>query len=507
MKDYNNELEVILEKKSFNVEVKNILLSMLYKINTSYKDYETVKKNVEEERYFIEGILDTIENCEEIKLIKPSEDEANKKIYNKFKVDKLNRKIEVYPNEITMLYAINDFNSVKMYLNEKKYKLIKNSLPELINKGKEINDTEIIRDFDAWTWNVQVDEIESIEANLIYQNMQILLGYKKMNELLNLKTLKSDLGLLEKSFETLYGQEQAKEFINLVYKISIILSANENEEERKRLLSERKWIENEYNRLNNKNKLLDDITASKKIIMDKIKNIDIILNNKELLAEEYKKRNSKLPEHSRIFSISHFSEILYREREKELQSINEYNKLLEPKNYTKMKLKFEKDLELLSNIKLEGKIKNNVTKQMLNLQMAFLNCFEIQIEKADNKKEIIYLLYALRYYNFIPFSKTECIKDVKELRAKIVELENNLIEKMYEYKIINKNMELNLVDKIFYTKIIKLENIEYELKKGKENNVALILYDEETIAETINVDINDVNTNKIKFNKKYKFFN
>ena len=44
MKNYNNELEIILEKKSFSVDVKNILLNMLYKIETSYEDYFTVNE-------------------------------------------------------------------------------------------------------------------------------------------------------------------------------------------------------------------------------------------------------------------------------------------------------------------------------------------------------------------------------------------------------------------------------------------------------------------------------
>ena len=35
MRDYNNELEKILEKKSFSETTKNLLLSMLYKIETA----------------------------------------------------------------------------------------------------------------------------------------------------------------------------------------------------------------------------------------------------------------------------------------------------------------------------------------------------------------------------------------------------------------------------------------------------------------------------------------
>jgi len=44
IKDYNNELEKILENKLFSVDVKNILLSMFYKIENAYKDYKVIKQ-------------------------------------------------------------------------------------------------------------------------------------------------------------------------------------------------------------------------------------------------------------------------------------------------------------------------------------------------------------------------------------------------------------------------------------------------------------------------------
>ena len=43
-KDYNNELEKKLEQKTFEENVQSNLLSILYKIETAYKDYETVKR-------------------------------------------------------------------------------------------------------------------------------------------------------------------------------------------------------------------------------------------------------------------------------------------------------------------------------------------------------------------------------------------------------------------------------------------------------------------------------
>lgn len=503
MKDYNNELEKILENKSFSIEVKNILQNILYKINTAYLDYSTVKRNVEDKKTYIENLLNLIENCNEINLME-IKDDNNENIFKKFKVDKQKHKIDVYPNEKVMLYAINNLNYMQMYLNEN-YKIIKNSFPELINKGIEINNTEIIRDFDAWSWNTQIDEIESLEINLIYQNLLFLLGYEKLNEILTSKSIKTDLETLEKSLELIYD-EKAKRYILLMYKISIILCVNNNKEERKRLFSEKKWLEQEFNRLNNKKKLLEDVTNSKKAIMEEIKKIDIILNNKELLFKEYKNRNDKMPEHSKIFSLSHFSEILLRDRKKELEKIEEYNKMLEPKNYTNIKTKFEKDLELLNNIKLDGKLKTPTTKEMIKLQEFFLECFKVQIEKVDTKREVIYLTYCLRYYNFIPFTKEECIKDVKDLKPKLVDVENMLIEKLYSLKVINRNMELNIIDNIFHTKIISLENIQFEFKIENEN-IVLVLYDEETISETIQIDINDIDTKKIKFNKKMKLFN
>ena len=53
IKDYNNELEKILENKLFSYDVKNLLLSMLYKIENAYKDYEKVKVEVPSKREYI----------------------------------------------------------------------------------------------------------------------------------------------------------------------------------------------------------------------------------------------------------------------------------------------------------------------------------------------------------------------------------------------------------------------------------------------------------------------
>ena len=52
-RDYNNELESILEKKIFDENAKNLLLNILYKIEASYKDYEKTKRNVKTKEEYI----------------------------------------------------------------------------------------------------------------------------------------------------------------------------------------------------------------------------------------------------------------------------------------------------------------------------------------------------------------------------------------------------------------------------------------------------------------------
>jgi len=59
-KDYNNELEKVLEKKAFDENTKSLLLSILYKIETAYNDYEIVKPNVKSKEDFIQDIINHI---------------------------------------------------------------------------------------------------------------------------------------------------------------------------------------------------------------------------------------------------------------------------------------------------------------------------------------------------------------------------------------------------------------------------------------------------------------
>ena len=78
-KNYNNELEEILENKEFEENVKNLLLNLFYKIEAAYKDVETVKRDVKTKEEYIQSIIEIIKNnCDNIKIVRSNSEEAKK---------------------------------------------------------------------------------------------------------------------------------------------------------------------------------------------------------------------------------------------------------------------------------------------------------------------------------------------------------------------------------------------------------------------------------------------
>ena len=181
-KDYNNELEKILEEKQFDENVKNTLLGILYKIEAAYKDLETVKKDIETKEEYISNILDIMKNdCDSIKIIKMN-DEENKIPQNKtYLINKEKKEIIAYPIERKLLYSIAKIGKKDKIVKDD-YFIINKTLSELINVGDNINIVEPLRDFNGYSWTSIPQEIESIDHNLIYQNLRIIVGHKFLNK-------------------------------------------------------------------------------------------------------------------------------------------------------------------------------------------------------------------------------------------------------------------------------------------------------------------------------------
>ena len=60
-RDINTELETILDNKNMDEDVQSLILSMFYKIDNAYSDYQKVKTNMPTKEIFNQNIIDVIE--------------------------------------------------------------------------------------------------------------------------------------------------------------------------------------------------------------------------------------------------------------------------------------------------------------------------------------------------------------------------------------------------------------------------------------------------------------
>ena len=543
-KDYNNILENILEQKDFSRDVKNLLLSMLYKIENGYEDYETVKVNVSNKKYFLKKIIQIIkEQCSEIELIKPLTNESKILEQNNvnYIVEKEKGKIITYPNERIILEALITLKQKKIELDEK-YNLIKIGLEKVLQKGNRMSIVEVIRDFNGWSWDITTSQMESKNCNIVYQNLEILLGNSFLqnmvieeenreeeidlpnNEILRSKYNNSfgmtkeemqkenEIDYMQKMQEILeekYGKENEEAFFIQFIKTLIAIGSNQNKEQKNIILEKQSQILEELSKMQNNKEYLENLSKNKKEIVNQIRRIDTLLSDTILLKEEYNNRNAKLPNKEKIFSVSHLRIMLEKEREKHLNQIKKINKQMEPREFVKTKKKLEEEAEFFSQIEIgEGK-RTPEEKQINSLQICFLNCFLQKIKKAQTKKEIQNLLYELRYYEQIPY-QNEIIAKIIEIQEQIEKVEKELIKKACNEKILVKFSEQEEINKKilqnqFQSKIIKLENTIYRLKYHK-GILTIEIYDTDIEEEIKEIPIMQKAELTVKLNKKIKIW-
>lgn len=510
-KDYNKELEKILEKKDFSKDTKNLLLSMFYKLEMSYNDYFIVKRKCKSKQEYLENILDNIKNSNKIELIKPSDKdfEPFKEENGLYTVDYKLKKIKVIANELALLSAILELNNFEIYLKEE-YNLIRNSMPYLLNMAYEMENIEVLRDFNAWSWNTLVSEIKDININLIYQNLKIALNFDIFRKMLEDDKYIDVIQVIKEELIKKYDEKSVNKFIEIIFKISILIYINKSDVERKRLSEEKENLRNELEEIKDKKTYIDRVITEKKDLTKKLKEIDLTLNNKELLLKEYEKRNNSLSEYNKIFSISHLTERMQKERKKVLDKIELCNKKIEPKIYMENKNKLEKDYNLLKDINFDKE--NNIIKYINKLQKIFMNILLQKVENSAERADIIDCMYEIRYYKFMPYTQENLIKDIEQFKKDIENIEEKLIKKLYDNKLINtistnEKNDIEIVKNIFDLKIINIEDIYLEIKI-KEKKYIIKLYDEkETLEKEIEMDIEFNKKDKIKLNKKIKLFN
>lgn len=514
-RDYNNELEKILEKKDFSKDSKNLLLSMFYKLETSYNDYETVKRKVKTKQEYLENILENIKTCNKIQLVKP-----NTKEFEEFREKKINyevdlklKKIKVIDNELNLLSAILELNDFKIYLDER-YNLIRNAFPYLLNTASDMENTEVLRDFNAFSWNISIEEIENIYIHLVYENLKIALSIDIIDKLKSTNEILDLIELIKNNLKEQYEEEVTDRFLNLLLKIAIIIYIQKSTFEKKRLSEEKETIEEELKHIKNKKVYVNDVINNKLELTKKVKELDLILNNKELLIKEYEKRNHNKSNYHQFFSLSHLAEKLQRDREKAISKIEECNQKLEPNQYIANKQKMQNDFNLLKGIRFEEE-KDNINllyKQIDELQELFLKeILPQKIQSLTDREELIDMFYILRYYHLIPYSEELKIKDVEKLKEFLNSVFSILIKKMYQLKLINtistnEEMDIKIVNNLFDLYTINLEEIYLELKKDGDKYRLNIYDDKDTFEKSIEMELDFHKKDKVKIKRKIKLF-
>lgn len=481
IRDYNNELEKILENKLFSYDVKNLLLSMLYKIENAYRDYETVKVEVPSKKEFIENILRIIrEKALKILLVKPGAPEAKELEQKnvKYKVDKENGEIVCFQNEFVMLTALLKLDQTNANI-EIPYDYLEEPLIELINQGRLDSMLEVIRDFNGWSWDIVTKEIGDIKGNFLYQNLLLLNGKNA-----NIK--------------------KSKKMYNTIIKMSIqkYLANKENEDYIQKFEEIKKAKKERLELFEHKRDLLDKITEEKKEYTKQIEQIDRILNNNELLKKEYYERNKNLPNKEKIFSVSYLVGILEKERKKLLEGIEECNKIILPKEYVEQKSKLEEETRFLESIQID--IYRN---DIVEICKEFLENVKNIIKgiNEENKNKLITWIYKIRYYRYIPISETESVRDLQELNNLFEEVIRLIIKKLQKFRIwdtFSENQELNykILKEIFNTKIIYLQSINIQCRF--ENKVLIVEYYDDTVID----NSLEVHIDSVKIKKKFKLF-
>ncbi len=523
-KDYNNELEKILDEKHFSEDVKNMLLNILYKIDLGYLDYKEVKRDVDTKEEIIKRLIYIIsKNCEKIEVLPLNVEKSNIKNETKtYKIDKKHKKITVIPIERKLLYVIYKLKQNDEILKEEN-KYINKAITDLINVGNAINNTEIIRDFNGYSWVTLVSEIESTAHNLIYQNIRILIGNKFLDEWVESEEYIIDYyESIKNKLEHSYTEINMKLFIKLLEELAILLLVKYDKNIEKNLIEEKNKIIDKLEELENREKFIEKVSKTKKQILKKIKNIDEVINTPKLLEKEYLERNKNLDLENKIFSIKVLAKTLKKERDTYLNEIEKLSNMLIPKKF----VSFERELKRRKNYLKYVDNKNRediIYKKLCELQKIFIDSYKIKIEKAINKEETMNLIYELRYYIQIYIDKTNKIYEAKELKEEIqkilIQIYNKLILNKKNSEILkDKDFGIYLLKEILKLRVMKLEEIEIKFNKEenkgntKEKKYYMEIIYEDQFEEKIDITEIISENEKIeklivsKLNKKIKIF-
>ena len=231
-------------------------------------------------------------------------------------------------------------------------------------------------------------------------------------------------------------------------------------------------------------------------------------DNKELLKEEYIRRNSVLENKDKIFSIKRLKIILEEERANLLEKIKEANDLIDPKKYVIRKTSVEKDYNFFKNLKIDG----IDSEKLINLCKYVLKTFRIRVQKAQTREELLKLVYEVRYFRELNWNNEKKLKEIKELSVSFYKVMIKLIKKLINFKWADTictipKVNLKTLVNIFNSKIIDLDNLIVETEYVN-NGIKIRYYDTNVLENEFIIELKEnVDFKKLKLKKKIKVFN
>ena len=499
-RDRNEELEKILEKKNIDEQARNLLQGILYKVEVSYKDYKKIKSKKQTEEKYVKELLANIEKkCDKISIVKLSQKIENEIVQKELEKNKyyVGNEIISYPIEQKVLYAIEKKSRNEKILNNK-YEEVTIALSDFINTGKNMDRVEVLRDFNGWSWTTINKELENIEANLIYQTLQIVLGEKFLENWCQDKD--GIIDYLEQFIDETskrYGQDIANQQKELLIKIAIASIANKNKVFQEQISEKIKQINKELEEFDNTEEIVVEITKKKKKLLKELNEVEKILAQETKLKEEFYKRNEEESIGKKIFNIKVLKLELINRKKDILEKIEEYNKKINPLNYLEKKERLLTKKEELQVAFLEQK---ELEKLLIEFIENILKCFNILIKKTSDEEKILNLIYKFRYFMLLPFNLKKKIKDVEKLKEIITDTESKLVQKAVQKQIIA-DAPFEVMKHIFETRIIILEGLYYKIT-ATEGKHYVQIFDENVSEEKFEINIDE----KIKKNKKVKIF-
>ena len=500
LKDYNIELEEILDAKYFSSNIKSLLLSMIYKLEISYVDYKEIKRCVRSKEDFLNEIIEIIRlYCDNIKTVEPDSDQAKMLIKNKVKAltNEHERSILTYPTEQALLYAISDISPKYFFINQDFS--IKRNFQNILVNGYIQSNMEILADFSGWSWDKTFEGKYYYIDNLIYQNLLVILGEKFLYEWRNYGSTRRDfLDEARKYIKLFTGNEN---YLTSLYKLVYLNSSPKEKEVLKEKFKKDITL---LKKMNDKENYIAELKKQKEKIEKKLDRYETVLDDQELLEKEFIKANSKLEKTKQIKTLKKYKQLIENERDKYLKELEKINYLLKPENFQKKKEYLKKTCDICSG-------KESFEEILIENQKCFLQFVDKRLSRMKTRDEIIDVLYEIRYYKTLKVSKNVGIKDFEELELyidKIMKRAITMLCKLGAIKIISMDINLNfeIIKYALDTKIIELEKIKLYFEQDDEG-LLIRVFDKDIIEKQGRKKVNlSKNTLEVKLRRKIKLF-